>query len=112
LGEREAAVRHGQLGVQLLSVSRDGVTGPNRVIDLARIYVMVGEHEAAIDQIEYLLSIPAPISAALLRVDPFWDPLRSYARFQALVEIDRSEDEGEEGVPTRRTVTRTSTRRT
>jgi len=112
LGEKEAAIRHGQLGVQLLSVSRDGVTGPNRVLDLARIYVMVGEHEAAIDQIEYLLSIPAPMSAALLRVDPFWDPLRSYARFQALVEMDRTEDEGEESTPTRRTVTRTNATRT
>jgi TolB-like protein len=112
LGEREAAIHQGQLGVQLLSVSRDGVTGPNRVIDLARIYVMVGEHEAAIDQIEYLLSIPAPISAALLRVDPFWDPLRSYARFQALIEARRPEEEGEESTPTRRTVTRTSTSRT
>ncbi len=112
LGDREQAIRHGQLGVQLLSVSRDGISGPNRVVDLARIYVMVGEHEAAIDQIEYLLSIPAPISAALLRVDPFWDPLRSYARFQALIEINRHEEEGEEGTPSRRTVTRTSTSRT
>jgi serine/threonine-protein kinase len=112
LGEREAAIYHGQLGVQRLSVSRDGVIGPNRVLDLARIYVMVGEHEAAIDQIQYLLSIPAPMSAALLRVDPFWDPLRSYARFQALVEMERPEVEGEESTPTRRTVTRTSATRT
>lgn len=108
LGERQQAIRHGLLGVQLLSVSRDAVTGPNRVLDLARIYVMVGEHEAAIDQIEYLLSIPAPMSAALLRVDPFWDPLRSYARFQALIEVERTEqeEEQEESTPTRRTVTR------
>jgi hypothetical protein len=98
----------------LLSVSRDAVTGPTRVLDLARIYVMVGEYEAAIDQIEYLLSIPAPISGALLRVDPFWDPLRSYARFQALVEANRTEEEGEieESGPTRRTVTRSATTQT
>ncbi|MGD8868993.1 MAG: tetratricopeptide repeat protein, partial [Gemmatimonadales bacterium] len=114
LGQRESAIRHGQLGVELLSVSRDAVTGPTRVLDLARIYVMVGEYEAAIDQIEYLLSIPAPISGALLRVDPFWDPLRSYARFQALVEANRTEEEGEieESGPTRRTVTRSATTQT
>ena len=113
LGERESAIRQGQLGVQLLSVSRDAVIGPTRVIDLARIYVMVGEYEAAIDQVEYLLSIPAPISRALLRVDPFWDPLRSYARFQTLVESSGAEEEGgtDESGPTRRTVTRAATTR-
>jgi len=111
LGERQQAIRHGQLAVELLSVTRDAVTGPNRVLDLARIYVMVGEYEAAIDQIEYLLSIPSPMSAALLRVDPFWDPLRSYARFQALVEVPPSDEQEEhrESTPTRRTITRTRT---
>jgi hypothetical protein len=57
---------------------------------LAEIYVMVGEYDAAIDQLEHLLSIPAPfISAPWLRVDPIWQPLLDHARFQAL--LDRYE---------------------
>lgn len=89
LGRKEDAIREGVLGTEMLPVSLDAVTGPDRVRDLARIYVMVGEHEAAIERLEYLLSIPSTISAALLQVDPFWDPLRSYARFQALIEDGR-----------------------
>ena len=54
--------------------------------DLAFIYMLVGEHAAALDQIEYLLSIPSWFSVPLLRLDPRWDPLRDYPRFQALLE--------------------------
>jgi serine/threonine-protein kinase len=46
----------------------------------------VGEYEAAIDQLEYLLSVPSVITIPLLRVDPLWDPLRDHPRFQALLE--------------------------
>ena len=82
----EDAIREGQRGVEMLPVSRDAMTGPDRVRDLARIYVMVGEHEAAIDQLEYLLYIPSQMSVNLLRADPFWAPLRDHPRFQALRE--------------------------
>jgi len=47
---------------------------------------MVGEFDAPIDQLEYLLSIPATFSVQLLRLDPFWDPFRDHPRFQALLD--------------------------
>jgi len=53
---------------------------------LPEIYVMCGEYEAAIDQIETALSVPSFVSAGLLRIDPIWDPLRSNPRFRRLVE--------------------------
>ena len=53
---------------------------------LAIIYASVGEQNAAIDQIEYLLSIPSGLSVPLLRIDPRWDPLRKNPRFQKLLE--------------------------
>ena len=53
---------------------------------LAGIYALVGEQEAAIDQIEYLLSIPSELNVGLLRAHPYWDPLRDHPRFQALLE--------------------------
>ena len=66
------------------------VAATNRpdVLDLALIYTIVGEHDAALDQIEYLLSIPAGryMSVGLLRIDPRWDPLRDHPRFQKLLE--------------------------
>ncbi|UCC71907.1 MAG: tetratricopeptide repeat protein [Gemmatimonadota bacterium] len=88
LGRKAEAIREGELAVEAVPVSLDAMVGPDRVRDLARIHATVGEHEAAIDQLEYLLSIPSEISPALLRVDPFWDPLRSSPRFQMLLEMD------------------------
>lgn len=53
---------------------------------LARIYVRVGDHDSAITLLERLLTIPSRVSVQLLRVDPDWQPLRSNARFQRLLE--------------------------
>ncbi|MFW6083974.1 MAG: BTAD domain-containing putative transcriptional regulator [Gemmatimonadota bacterium] len=88
LGRVEDAIRHGERAVELLPVSEDAFYGPDRVATLADIYVTTGEFEAAIDRLEYLLSIPSGMSINLLRVDPHYDPLRDHPRFQALVESD------------------------
>jgi hypothetical protein len=55
------------------------------VEDLARIYTMVGEYDAAIDQLEALLAVPSPMSVPMLRIDPTWNPLRGHPWFQALL---------------------------
>jgi hypothetical protein len=47
---------------------------------------MVGDYEAAIDQLELLLSVPSSVSVALLRIDPAWGPLRDHPRFRALLD--------------------------
>ena len=86
LGRSEDAIREGELAVALLPVEKDAVYGPHCVEYLAQIYSLVGEHEAAIDQIEYLLSIPSNLTLANLRAHPYWDPLRDHPRFQALLE--------------------------
>jgi len=54
-------------------------------MDLAHIYTLVGEDEAALDQIEYLLSIPCELSVYSLLHDPIWDPLRDHPRFQRIL---------------------------
>jgi hypothetical protein len=71
--------------VELLPISKDAYQGYYRVWELARIYVMVGENDAALDRLEYLASIPGYLTPAWLRIDPTWDRLRSHARFQRLV---------------------------
>jgi len=86
LGRKEDAVREGKLAVEMLSVTKDALRGPYRVEDLARIYVMVGEFEAAVYQLEFLLERPSKISIPLLRLDPAWDPLHEHPRFKKLVE--------------------------
>ena len=86
LGRKDDAIREGKLGVELFPVSKDAWIGPVRVQDLALIYVMVGEYDAALDQIEYLLSIPCRFSVPYLRLDPRYDPLHTLPRYQKLVE--------------------------
>ncbi|UCF19966.1 MAG: tetratricopeptide repeat protein [Gemmatimonadota bacterium] len=85
LGRCADAIREGRRGVELLPVSRDAMTGPERIRELARIYVMCLEYDAAIEQLEYLLSVVAYVSPRLLRLDPFWRPLRGRPAFERLV---------------------------
>jgi len=86
LGRKEDAIREGELAVKHMSVEKNAVIGPFRVEDLASIYAVVGEHDKALDLIEYLLSIPSWISVPLLRLDPKWDSLRESPRFRSLLE--------------------------
>ena len=86
LGRKADAILEGKLAVELLPVSKEAIRGVFRVEDLARIYVMVGELDAAIDQLEFLLSIPCDMSIPILQLDPAWDPLRNLPRFKKLME--------------------------
>jgi serine/threonine-protein kinase len=85
LGRKAEAIREAQAAVKLLPVSKDAYAGLYAVRALAAVYTTVGEHDAAIDQLEYLLSIPSLWSAWDLRLDPRWDPLRNHPRFKKLV---------------------------
>ncbi|PYP13270.1 MAG: hypothetical protein DMD56_01135 [Gemmatimonadetes bacterium] len=85
LGRKQEAIQEGERGVALLPVTKEAYQGYYRVLDLARIYVMVGEYDAAIGRLEYLLSIPGHLTTAWLRVDATWDPLRGQPRFQRLL---------------------------
>jgi TolB-like protein/DNA-binding SARP family transcriptional activator/Tfp pilus assembly protein PilF len=85
LDRTDDAIREGKRAVELLPVTKDAYWGADRLLDLATVYVYAGQAEAAIDILERLLTIPSAISAAQLRVDPFWDPLRPHPRFQRLL---------------------------
>jgi TolB-like protein/DNA-binding SARP family transcriptional activator/Flp pilus assembly protein TadD len=85
LGRKQQAIQEGQRGVDLRPISKDTYQGYYREWDLARIYVMVGEYDAAVDRLAYLVSIPGYLTPAWLRIDPTWDSLRGHPRFQRLV---------------------------
>ncbi|MCH7690683.1 MAG: hypothetical protein IIA17_06515, partial [candidate division Zixibacteria bacterium] len=87
LGRKEKALHHSERAVELNPVSKDAFDGPFYEQNLAIIYTLLGDQEAALDKIEYLLAIPSPwMSVGALRVNPVWDPLRDHPRFQALLE--------------------------
>jgi TolB-like protein/Tfp pilus assembly protein PilF len=89
LGNKEAALREGERAVSLMPASEDPVYGPVTEESLAGVEAQVGELGRAIARIERLLVTPYgafPLTQAMLRLDPVWDPLRSHPRFKALVE--------------------------
>ena len=85
LGRKEEAIREGERGVALDPISKDADQGPYYQHQLVRIYILVGEPERALDQLEPLLKIPYYLSPGWLRIDPNFDPLRKNPRFQKLV---------------------------
>ncbi len=85
LGQKAAAIREGKRGVALLPTSRDAINGPYLQHYLARIYILAGEPEKALDQLEPLLKIPYYLSPGWLKIDPNFAPLRGNPRFERLV---------------------------
>ena len=89
LGNKEAALREAERGVQVATAADDPVFAPAVEENAAAIEAQLGEADAAITRIERLLSLAYgafPLTQARLRIDPAWDPLRSHPRFKALVE--------------------------
>jgi hypothetical protein len=88
LGLKDEAICEGRRATELLPVSHDALAGPEYAMYLAVVYVQVGDNDQAIEQLQQVMKIPGGLcmSAALLRLDPIWDPLRGDARFKALAE--------------------------
>jgi TolB-like protein/DNA-binding SARP family transcriptional activator len=80
----DAAVREGELAVALLPAPGGGAESCLLPVNLARIHLLLGHRDKAIDVLIGVFSQPGPLSAAWLRVDPFWEPIRSSPRFQQL----------------------------
>ena len=85
LGLKEKAILEGKKMIDLPPViSHQFAQNIRR--DLAIIYTLTDEHELAIDNLEYLLSIPSLTTKWMLRLDPVYDPLRENPRFQKLID--------------------------
>ncbi len=85
LGRGDEARREGNTATELLPTSKDAFYGLSFVVDLAHTHTILGERDAALDRLEYLLSNPSWFSVPLIRVDPRWNPLRDHPRFEELV---------------------------
>ena len=73
-------------------IEKDAINGGQPIEILARVAAQLGESDRAITALQKLLSIPClgplaenvPLTPALLRLDPMFDPLRNDPRFQKL----------------------------
>jgi tetratricopeptide (TPR) repeat protein len=86
LGRRADAILEGKQAASLVPIQEHSLLGPYLQHQLARIYVLVGEYDKALDQLEPLLKIPYYLSPGWLRIDPTFDPLRRHPRFQRLLQ--------------------------
>ena len=85
LGRKEEAIREGRLAMKLRPLVQRPVEAPYNQHQVARIYMLVGEPEKALDELEPLLKVPYVLTPAWLKIDPNFDSLRSNPRFQKLV---------------------------
>ncbi len=87
-GEKDSALKLAEHAIMVIPRTKDAAYGPGLELNLALIQARFGENSRAISTLTQLLQTPyvGPITPALLRLDPLWDPLRSDPAFQKLCE--------------------------
>ena len=83
-GEHAAAISTAEAIARRHPRERDAVEAPNLMVWLAVIYMVAGRRADAIQTLERILAEPSWISAAELRLNPYYDELRGEPDFQRL----------------------------
>jgi serine/threonine-protein kinase len=85
LGRHQQAIAEGERGVALMPLSHDATNGAYYLHQLVRIYLLAGQPEKALNQLEPLLRVPYYLSPGWLRIDPTFASLKGNPRFERLL---------------------------
>ena len=88
LGNKEAALREGRRAMELMPVEKDSINGQTLMAYFAVIAAWAGEKDLALQQLANVAPAPGATlitSYGVLKLLPFWEPLRGDPRFEAIV---------------------------
>ena len=86
LGNREDAIREGELAVKLMPASASAIEGSVLIQYLAIIYAWTGDKDRAIQRLAEAAKLPGShVTYGYLRLHLLWDPLRGDPRFEEIV---------------------------
>ena len=86
LGNKEDAIREGELAVKLMPASESAIEGSVLTQYLAIIYAWTGDKDRAIERLAEAAKLPGShVTYGYLRLHPLWDPLRDDPRFEEIV---------------------------
>jgi len=85
LGLKEKAKIEVEKAVNMLLVSEDAIYGTTTMLDLAVMYIMTGELDLAMKQMEYIMSFPNYMSATWIEWDFRFSPLKTHPGYDKLL---------------------------
>jgi serine/threonine-protein kinase len=96
MGEKDSALQAAERAMMVPPSAKDRLYRPASEENLTLVQTIFGGNSRAISTLAGLLQTPysswlysTPITPALLRLDPLWDPLRTDPAFQKLCEEKR-----------------------
>jgi TolB-like protein/Flp pilus assembly protein TadD len=88
LGNEQAALEEGRRAMELLPVEKDSVNGQAMRVYFALTAAWVGQKDLALEHLTVAAPTPGAsliASYGILKLSPFWDPLRGDPRFEKIV---------------------------
>jgi tetratricopeptide (TPR) repeat protein len=82
-GNKDKAIAEGKKAIELAVMNK--MEESDMILNLAKIYTMLGLYDEALANIEYSLKNPSLLSAKLLLIDPIWKPLLKNQKFETMI---------------------------